>query len=113
LEDLIHRIKEGWARADRSGDVYYLDGVALNLHGFYSGLERLFEIISANVDGIRPAGENWHQELLNQMAREIPEVRPALISDLPASSSPPHSHTANNGLTLNIMFVKHNVRRTY
>jgi len=41
-----------------------LDGVALNLHSFYSGIERIFELIAANVDDIRPVGENWHQTLL-------------------------------------------------
>jgi len=29
----------------------YLDSAALNLHGFYSGLERLFELIARHVDG--------------------------------------------------------------
>ena len=82
LENVLHRMKEGWDRANRSGDMYYLDGVALNLHGFYSGLERLFELIAINIDGSKPAGENWHQELLNQMAMEIKAVRPAVISEL-------------------------------
>ena len=81
LEDLVNRVKEGWVRAERSGDTYYLDGVALNLHGLYSGLERLFEIIAANVDGTMPAGENWHRELLEQIAMEIPKIRPAVISN--------------------------------
>jgi len=81
LEDVLDRAKAGWIRANRSGDTYYLDGVALNLHGFYSGLERLFESIAVSVDGIRPAGENWHQELLKQMAKETPQVRPAAISE--------------------------------
>ena len=63
LEQVLQRIEEGWKRAKRSGDNYYLDGVALNLHGFYSELERIFEIIAINVDGIKPVGESWHQEL--------------------------------------------------
>jgi hypothetical protein len=79
LENVLHRIREGWDRVNRSGDVYYLDGVALNLHGLYSGLERLFEVIAINIDGSKPAGENWHQELLNRMAIEIKAVRPAVI----------------------------------
>ena len=28
-----------------------------------------------------PKGANWHQELLNQMTLEIPNVRPAVISE--------------------------------
>jgi len=43
LARVIDRAQEGWRRAQRSSDDLYLDGVALNLHGFYAGLERLFE----------------------------------------------------------------------
>jgi hypothetical protein len=64
----------------RSMDDYYLDGVALNLHGFYSGLERIFELIAVVLDGSKPRGENWHQVLLQQMATEHPGERPAVIS---------------------------------
>jgi len=81
LEDVLHRIKEGWNRANRSGDMYYLDGVALNLHSLYSGMERLFELIAVNVDGTIPEGEYWHQGLLNQMAGDVPQVRPSVISE--------------------------------
>lgn len=81
LEILAHRIKEGWARAEHSTDTYYLDSVALNLHGFYSGLERLFEIIVTNIDGAIPEGESWHQQLLEQVSKELPKLRPAVISE--------------------------------
>ena len=57
-----------------------MDSVALNLHGFYSGLERIFEKIAASVDGSIPEGANWHQELLHQMSMEIDGIRPAVIS---------------------------------
>lgn len=81
LETLVHRIKEGWVRAEHNGDTYYFDSVALNLHGLYSGLERLFEIIAINIDGSIPKGENWHQGLLKQISMEVPEIRPAVISE--------------------------------
>ena len=80
LELVLQRIEEGWQRARRSGDNYYLDSVALNLHGFYSGLERIFELVAQTVDRNMPQGENWHQVLLQQMAQENPGVRPAIIS---------------------------------
>jgi len=80
VERVLRRIEEGWHRAQRSADDYYLDGVALNLHGFYGGLERVFERIAGVVDGERPAGENWHQVLLRRMAEDVPGVRPAVIS---------------------------------
>jgi len=80
LQFLAQRVAEGWSRAEHSRDDYYLDSVALNLHGLYSGLERLFELIASVVDGKKPGGENWHQELLKQMTAEIPKIRPAVIS---------------------------------
>jgi hypothetical protein len=81
VERVRRRTETGWQRARQSGDDYYLDGVALNLHGFYSGLERIFELIATRIDGKLPTGENWHQMLLNQMTVEISHVRPAVISE--------------------------------
>ncbi|KAF0108583.1 MAG: hypothetical protein FD146_469 [Anaerolineaceae bacterium] len=80
LERVQERISEGWQRARRSNDDYYLDSVALNLHGFYSGLERIFTLIASNIDGDLPQGENWHTLLLEQMTKEVPRVRPAVLS---------------------------------
>ena len=60
LERLVHRAEEAWRRAEQSKDDLYLDSVALNLHGFYAGLERLFELISTAIDGSLPQGSNWH-----------------------------------------------------
>ncbi len=81
LEYVVERVETGWQRAKLSGDDYYLDSVALNLHGLYNGLERVFEQIAMLLDGSQPRGENWHQLLLTQMAKEVIKVRPAVISD--------------------------------
>jgi len=51
---VTERVQEGWRRAQRFQDDYYLDGVALNLHSFYAGIERLFEMIAETVDGSVP-----------------------------------------------------------
>lgn len=61
------------------GESAYLDSVALNLHAFYSGLERLFELIARHVDGALPSGEAWHRDLLQQMAQDMARVRPAVL----------------------------------
>ena len=81
LERVLLRVEEGWRRAQREADDYYLDGVALNLHSLYGGLERLWELIATRVDAHLPQGEHWHQTLLAQMADEVPAVRPAVISE--------------------------------
>jgi len=81
LDQVVERAQEGLRRAQRSSDDFYLDSVALNLHGFYAGLERLFELIATVIDGTLPRNANWHQVLLQQMAAEVPHVRPSAISE--------------------------------
>jgi len=80
LEHTIKRATEGLVLSKQTDDDHYLDGVALNLHSFYSGIERIFELVATHVDGTRPEGKNWHQILLKQMAEDIFEIRPAVIS---------------------------------
>jgi hypothetical protein len=57
----------------------YLDSVALNLHDFYSGIERVLQRIAQVVDRSVPTGEDWHAELLGQMTTQVPGVRPAVL----------------------------------
>ncbi|MEN9564556.1 MAG: hypothetical protein RIR73_2800 [Chloroflexota bacterium] len=64
----------------RNNDDDYWDGVALNLHGFYSGVEQIFEDIARTIDGALPEGGDWHISLLKQMTVEIGDLRPAVIS---------------------------------
>ena len=80
VERLVRRFNDGWEKANRTGDDLYLDGVALNLHGFFGALERVFERIASTFDEKIPEGANWHQLLLEQMSREVAGVRPAVIS---------------------------------
>ncbi|MDO9303062.1 MAG: hypothetical protein Q7T89_16865 [Anaerolineales bacterium] len=80
LRIVLTRINDGWERARRSNDDYYLDSVALNLHGFYSGFERIFALIAEFVDREIPQGEKWHLLLLERMQAEKTGVRPAVIS---------------------------------
>ena len=80
IQIVLSRIHAGWEHAHRSNDDLYLDSVALNLHGFYSGFERIFTHIAEIVDDDLPRGENWHELLLFQMMREVPKIRPAVIS---------------------------------
>ena len=77
---IVGRVRTGWERAKQSGDDYYLDSVALNLHGFYSAVEKIFEQIAVVLDQTKPEGRNWHQDLLRQMGVEIKLVRPPVIS---------------------------------
>lgn len=67
-------------KAHTSGDDGYWDGVALNLHGFYTGAEHIFEDIARTLENSLPSGPEWHVDLLTQMASEIEGIRPAVIS---------------------------------
>lgn len=81
LEQTVQRVFHAWSQVQETPDEQaYVDSVALNLHGFYTGLERLFELIARHVDRNLPVGETWHRDLLEQMAGEVPDVRPAVIS---------------------------------
>ena len=80
LANVVRRTERIWEQAGRSSDDYYVDATALNLHGFYAGLERIFELIADGVDQAKPDGAHWHQNLLRQMSVEMPGVRPAVIT---------------------------------
>ena len=80
IEAVVKRITGGWERLRATGDDYYLDSVALNLHTFYSALERIFTLIAMDIDGAIPEGLSWHQDLLIQMKVEIKKIRPAVLS---------------------------------
>lgn len=80
LKLVVDRALQAWDKATKQDDDFFLDSVALNLHAFYSGLERIFEKLASTIDRTVPSAANWHQELLTQMQTEIPTVRPAVIS---------------------------------
>lgn len=52
---------------------------AVGLHGWYTGLEAIFERIARELDMSLPTGERWHRDLLTQMTAEIPGIRPPVI----------------------------------
>ena len=79
IKKLTQRALSGWDNAKKKSDDLYLDSVALNLHGFYSGIEKIFELIAKNIDSSVPTGDSWHLELLRQMATNIQKVRPPII----------------------------------
>jgi hypothetical protein len=82
LAQVVKRVNKGMERARQNptDKDLFLDAVALNLHDFYSGLERVFQYIAAHIDQNLPSGGNWHRELLRQMQQEISDLRPAVLS---------------------------------
>ncbi len=83
IERTINAISRHWkqfkhVRVDQDA---YLNSVALNLHSFYSGVERILELIAVEIDGGALGGEAWHAELLRQMMLGVPKIRPPVLSE--------------------------------
>ncbi len=82
LERVVARAERAIATARKRPEEQdlYLDAAALNLHDFYTGLERIFRHIAGLVDRSVPDGPEWHRELLKQLGTDLPTVRPKVIS---------------------------------
>jgi len=81
LDQIVSRCEEALRRSKLSSDDLYLDSVALNLENFYSGIERLLQLIATTLDGRVPRGEEWHKALLEQMCSQVSGIRPAVLSE--------------------------------
>ena len=81
LERSVDQAEGALARAEQQSadQSYFLAAVAFELHSFYAGLERLFEVIGSDVEQSRPSGAAWHRDLLGQMTLSIADVRPAVV----------------------------------
>lgn len=55
--------------------------LALKLHNFYTGTEKIFEQIADELNGGIVASREWHKRLLRSMTLELPQIRPAVISE--------------------------------
>ncbi|WP_423225516.1 hypothetical protein [Candidatus Amarolinea aalborgensis] len=80
LARVVERTDRLLVKAAQQNDDDYLDGVALNLHSFYTGVEQLLEVIARQFDGSVPQGPDWHRDLLLQMSGELSGRRPPVIS---------------------------------
>lgn len=80
IEKVVNRAETLLDKAKQSNDDGYLDGVALNLHSFYAGIEQIFEDIARTMEKNIPSGSNWHKDLLLQMSAEFTQIRPQVIS---------------------------------
>lgn len=82
IDRTVATIQRHWASAasGAADPEAYVNSVALNLHSFYSGLERIFELVAMQLDESRLGGADWHSELLRQMTIDLEEARPAMLS---------------------------------
>jgi hypothetical protein len=76
----VFRIERRIEAATEDRD-FFIEAMAIELHGFYTGLEKIFEGIAKMVDHSMPSGDHWHNLLLQQMSLDIPGIRPPVLSE--------------------------------
>ncbi len=64
----------------------YEESLALKVHNFYTGCERIFQKIADDINGGVPTSRDWHKRLLRIMSLEIESIRPSVISKTTAGS---------------------------
>lgn len=62
----------------------FYENLAFKLHNFYTGCERIFSMVTSELNGSPPTGHDWHQRLLDRMAAEWGD-RPAIITTTTAA----------------------------
>lgn len=96
IPDLISEIEDELASLDRLvSDVFrvnkekpkspgkrriYEESLALKIHNFYTGCERIFQKVAEDINGGVPRSLDWHKRLLRTMALEIENRRPPVIA---------------------------------
>jgi hypothetical protein len=78
--DLLYAEWQG-VDSDAGSRSLIMRGKASMFHDFYCGAERIFKRVADDLNGGIPAGEFWHQLLLNQMKLDIPGLRPPIIAE--------------------------------
>lgn len=81
----VEILKRKRKRAEEDKDPENIDShikaIALTLHSIYSGYEKIIEMLVKGLDGDIPTAKEYHTALLKRATYEIPDVRPAIISE--------------------------------
>ena len=81
LQESVAQVQRLLIKVQQTGDRDYIGTIALHLHGYYNGIERILSVVAQSIDSSVPQDEDWHQQLLTQMTLPIPNARPALIGE--------------------------------
>ena len=68
------------SQVNRTHEEEIAESAALRLHNFYTGCERIFKLITSEINGGVPHELDWHKRILTQVSLEIENIRPAVIS---------------------------------
>lgn len=79
MEQLEKEIKETYEKIPQYPELITMlyESLALKLHNFYTGCERIFQIIAEELNGGKPSSFDWH--ILERMANEQVD-RPCVIT---------------------------------
>jgi predicted nucleotidyltransferase len=80
VESNVKTLQTLLAQAETIPEIALTPALASYIADFYNGCERISERVAVTLDGGLPRGENWHQELLKQMADSGGDNRPPLWS---------------------------------
>ena len=58
----------------------FTENLALKLHNFYTGCERIMQIIATELNGSLPSGYDWHKRLLYRLTSPR-QGRPTVLSE--------------------------------
>ena len=81
IEGTLERIQRGLDNIDIlpiQAREFIENTIATDIADVYKGIERIFERIAREVDRHVPTGEEWHKNLLAQMAEQRPERVPVI-----------------------------------
>ncbi len=79
LEHEIQQVVEIIKQFEEHATIYY-ESLALKLHNFYTGCERICRLIAADLNGSVPSSSDWRRRLLEGMSMKR-EDRPAVLSE--------------------------------
>jgi hypothetical protein len=78
LQGQIHQAQTEITKNPALSSLLY-ESLALKLHNFYTGCERIFQIIASELNGGLSSSYDWHRRLLIRMANPQAE-RPAVLT---------------------------------
>lgn len=78
LQSQIHQAQTEITNNPALSSLLY-ESLALKFHNFYTGCERIFQIIASELNGGLPSSYDWHRRLLIRMANPQAE-RPAVLT---------------------------------
>ena len=85
LEQSIAYVQQEIEQDPKHSELFY-ENLALKLHSFYTGCERIFSLVATELNGDVPSGTDWHKRLLDRMSTEregrIAVVRPETAKQL-------------------------------